>query len=265
MTCEAARIGLSFERLVAVDGERLDLPLRAQFFAGERRHEPALTAGEIGCYASHLLALQIVANDDTDDCALVFEDDVRLADDLPRVIDAARKRLGRWDIVRLSNAPKTVVLPLANLGGGRELVRYRTIPNSAAGYLISRTGARKFLDAYANRTLPIDEDFRRPWHSCLDTYGIVPPPVVPGACLTSTIDGMGRERRLAARVRFKDAAAHRDIVPAFRYRLKMFGALGFYRGLARSIAISIVKRTRGRSQSETMCRLKRHDETLSAA
>ncbi|MEI9902332.1 MAG: glycosyltransferase family 25 protein [Hyphomicrobium sp.] len=141
MQGETARVGLSFERFAAVDGDRVPEPLYAQFFAGGDYHERALTRGEVGCYASHLAVLEKFLSDHHDDCALVLEDDVRLADDLVGVCNAARARLGRWDIVRLSNTPKAVVLPLADVGGG---VRDRPLLDGAEwdGRLPDQSGGR---------------------------------------------------------------------------------------------------------------------------
>jgi glycosyl transferase, family 25 len=254
MVAEAQRVGISFERFVAVDGNHLEPDLRDQFFSADGPHEAAFTAGEIGCYASHLRIHRLLA-DKTGECALILEDDVHLADDLVDTIDAAMSRAPGWDIIRLSNVTKSVVLPVAALGGGRELVRYWTVPNGTGAYLISRSGAIKFAEAYTKRTLPIDEDLRRPWRSGLKTYGVLPPPVEPDVSGFSQIDLMGRNRQVPARHRFKDAARFRDFGAALKYRLDGFGALGFCRALGRSLVASAVKRVRGRVAAERLHRL----------
>jgi glycosyl transferase family 25 len=254
MLSEGERVGISFERFIAVDGKHLEGELRDQFYLGDAPHEPSFTAGEIGCYASHLRIHRLL-QDRTGEFALVLEDDVRLADDLVATIKAAAASARDWDIIRLSNATKSVVQPVAPLGNGRELVRYWTVPNGTGAYLISRTGAIKFADAYARRTLPIDEDLRRPWRSGLVTYGVLPPPVDPDVLDTSQIDAMGRDRKLPARARFKDAAPGRDVLAQWRYRLGTFGAWGSLRALAHSVAASVVKRLRGRKAAAKLYRL----------
>lgn len=256
MSGEAARVGIPFKRFPAMEGHRLEPPLRAQFFAGDVMHERALIPGEVGCYASHLLVNQLLLDSETDDCALVIEDDVCLADDLPSVIDAVRRLDRRWDIIRLSNRPKAVVLPVADLGGGRELVRFWTVPNGTGAYLMSKAGAAKFAAVHRKRTLPVDEEMRRPWRLDLDTFGVVPPPVEGDERSRSTIDPVGNNRCLAARSRFKDAAQHRDFLPLLRYRLATFGPVGCCRALARSAAMSLMRRIHGRSKVQQMCRLK---------
>jgi glycosyl transferase family 25 len=254
MLSEGQRVGISFERFIAVDGKHLDGELRDQFYLGAAPHEAAFTAGEIGCYASHLRIHRLL-EDRSNEFALILEDDVRLADDLVPTIKAAVACARDWDIIRLSNATKSVVQPVAPLGNGRELVRYWTVPNGTGAYLISRTGAIKFADAYARRTLPIDEDLRRPWRSGLVTYGVLPPPVAPDVLDTSQIDAMGRDRKLSARARFRDAAPWRDALAQWRYRFATFGALDSLRAVAHSLAASVVKRVRGRKAAAKLYRL----------
>jgi hypothetical protein len=129
------------------------------------------------------------------------------------------------------------------------------VPNGTGAYLISRTGAIKFAEAYTKRMLPIDEDLRRPWRSGLNTYGVLPPPVVADVLEPSRIDKMGRDRRLPARARFKDAARYGDLFAAIMYRFDVFGPLEFGRALVRSLAVSAVKRLRGRAAAERLYRL----------
>lgn len=254
MIAEGERVGLSFERFAAVDGKRLEADLRDQFYDGDELYEPAFTPGEIGVYASHLRIHRLLESRDGE-CALVLEDDVRLADDLVPTIEAAMKAAGDWDIIRLSNATKSVFRPVADIGGGRELVQYWTVPNGTGAYLISRTGAIKFASAYDRRTLPIDEDMRRPWQSGLVTYGVLPPPVDPDVLEQSSIDSMGRDRKLAARARFHQAASRGDFVPQLRYRLETFGVIGFASAYLRSLAASVVKRLAGRAAAAKLYRL----------
>ena len=256
MASEAKRAGLSFVRFAAIDGNELPVELRAQFFSDTGQpHEPALTPGEIGCYASHLSIHELLLSDKNNDYALVLEDDVRLSPDLLATIDAILAVLPKWDIIRLSNATKSVALPVASLPNGREIARYWTVPNGAGAYLISRSGAEKSLKLRGGRTLPIDEDLRRPWRSGLDTYGVLPPPVEPDVFGMSRIASMGRPDGVPARRRFKGAAHRLDRFAVWTYRLKLFGPTAFLRALIRSPIVSTVKRTLGPVAAERFFRL----------
>jgi glycosyl transferase family 25 len=265
MTSQAARSGISFERFNAVNGERVVPPLRGQFYADEAKHEPEMSPGEIGCYASHLSIHQIVANDDANDFALILEDDVCLPDDLTSVIEAVRALEIEWDIIQLANLSKWVFVPVASLGGGRELVRYWEVPNNAAGYLISRSGAAKFFNAFPKRTLPIDEDLRRPWRHGLSVYGVLPPPIHFDVYHASSIDSMGGNRRPPARKRFRDAAPHRDTVPANLYRLATFGVVDFCRAVVRLWICGVIEVTRGQTAARKFNRLKPRGQLAKAA
>ena len=254
MVAQCDRVGLAFERFGAVDGMRLDCALRQQFFDGDQPHEPAFSSGEIGCYASHLRIHRLLESMD-DEYALIFEDDVALADDLVPTIEAAVRAAPDWDIIRLSNATKSVFKPVAQLGNGRELVRYWTVPNGTGAYVINRTGAIKIADGLGKRTLPIDEDLRRPWRIGLNTYGVLPPPIDQDVCGTSAIRQMGRVRGRRADLRFKDAAGWHDIIGQTLYRLETFGALGFLQALVHWPLTSLVRRLWGRAAAKRYYRL----------
>ena len=113
------------------------------------------------------------------------------------VLDTLRLVPPGWDIIRLSNPPKRAFLPMARLPGCCELVVYSRIPNNTGAYLMSRTGAQKFLGFSGLRHRAVDEDMRRPCNCALVTYGIVQPPIRSNI-FDSGIDAMG-DRNLSTR------------------------------------------------------------------
>ena len=183
--------GLPFQRFAAIQGDKL-LPDLGAFFEGCR----TLSAGEIGCYASHLRICTMVVQGRLPSPLLVLEDDIALdagfADTLRALLSALPLQ---WDIVRLSFPTKRSTLRVAPLGARYDLVRYSHVPTSTGAYLLSQTGARKFL-AERKRELPVDQDLRRVWAWGLETYGVSPPPVRNDCFGASTIDAYspgGRE------------------------------------------------------------------------
>lgn len=181
---------ISYERFGALRGDRLPPELERYFPV-----DANLSPGEIGCYASHLAILQRVASGELASPQLVLEDDVGLPDDLTQALGALTAALPeRWDIVRLSYHTKRVTRSIASLGGGRQLVRYSRVPTTTGAYLISASGARKFL-AHRSRRLPIDHDLRRVWEWELDTYGVSPPLFTHDAFGESTIDALSPNGR----------------------------------------------------------------------
>lgn len=198
MRGELERAGLRYERFSALRGDGLPADL-ARYFPVDAHLSP----GEIGCYASHLAILQRIARGELASPQLVLEDDVGLPADLPAALEALIAALPeRWDIVRLSYHTKRVTRPIAALGAGRQLVRYSRVPTTTGAYLISASGARKFL-AQRARCLPIDHDLRRVWEWGLDTYGVTPPLIAHDVLGDSTIDALSPKgrARLHARAR----------------------------------------------------------------
>jgi GR25 family glycosyltransferase involved in LPS biosynthesis len=108
------------------------------------------------------------------DYALVIEDDAILPPDLRNVVDDVLASAPQsWDFIHLCGEPRRAVKPIAPLKHRGTLVRYSRIPGGTVGYLISREGARKFLNP-SKRVWPIDTDLRRPWLFRLNAFGVTP-------------------------------------------------------------------------------------------
>lgn len=217
------RLGLRYRRLAAIQGDKLPGEFAAYFDGC------ALSAGEIGCYASHLRICAMIAAGEIAAPALVLEDDVRAPDDLAfllrGVLEAAPEG---WDFIRLSQGSKRVAVRVAALPGGRDLVRYSEAPFSTGAYLVSRTGAEKFI-APGPRREAVDGDLRRVWAWDLDMYGVSPPPFGADVLGASTIDALAPGVR-AERPRALVKAAWRAERNA-RWR-KGVGEFGMMRWLA---------------------------------
>ena len=190
MRRELERAGVAYERFSALRCDDLPTDLARYFPVGV-----TLSAGEIGCYASHLAIMQRVARGDIAAPVLVLEDDVGLPADLAAGLEALIAVLpAQWDIVRLSYPTKLVTRPIATLGAGRQLVRYSRVPTTTGAYLISATGARKFLAARPRR-VPVDHDLRHIWDWKLDTYGVSPPLIAHEVLGSSSIDALSPKGR----------------------------------------------------------------------
>lgn len=212
ISSEATRAGIDFERVGAVAGLNVPDHLRPKFFSGDEQSPASLLLpGEVGCYASHLLAYERILASGLA-WALVLEDDVRLSDDFVQTVRETIAGLpDGWDIVRLSSQPSRAVMKLAQLKSGRHLVRYSKLPKQAGAQLVSAAGAQKLL-AEGLRVRPIDADLRYGYILGLDTFGIYPPPAEHGGLFRSSI-------KIAKGSR-KDIRGGRWKSPKWHYRIR---------------------------------------------
>lgn len=226
MEAECAKAGLTPIRLSAANGAALDETLRPYFPHAGDRERSFLSPGETGCYASHLLICRRIVSGELQAPVLVFEDDIELHDGFAALIERTLRSLpADWDIVRLSNDTKQVAAPIADLGGGAQLVRYSAIPGSTGAQMWSRAGAEKFIVAEA-RDLPIDQDLKRAWHWKVNTFGILPAPVRRDIFDTSSIDAIGGEGHRSKKKRQGRLRAHRrsEAGRRFAHGVETFGA-----------------------------------------
>jgi glycosyl transferase family 25 len=182
--------GLSAERVAGVNGREVP-PDLAGYFDLDSTSRYALTAGQIGCQASHLRVMRLITEMSLD-VALVLEDDALLAEDVGEILaETLQKVPAGWDIVRLCRSSTRAVRPLATLSCGRSLVRYSRVPVGRAGYLVSRSGAAKLLRP-RKMYIPGDDEISQSWLLGLDVYGIEPNPISQERSALPTTIGVKR-------------------------------------------------------------------------
>ena len=184
---------MTAERVPGVEGLNVPDQFREFFFEGSALHSK-LKPGEVGCYASHLVAMQRMLDQNLD-YALILEDDAILPADTGEIVrDVISSMPEGWDLVHLCKDSNRAVKIISALDCDRQLVRYSRVPETTTGYLISRSGARKFLKPM-KRYWPIDTDFRQPWRFGLEIYGVTPCIIKPEG-FASAIHLMGNHSRL---------------------------------------------------------------------
>ena len=190
-------LGLPFERLAAVMGkdvtewEKLvDLPAYAW-----RNRLDIPRAGEVGCYLSHLKAMETFLRTDAPWC-VILEDDVEV---LPACADVLRSLAEKddWDLVKLFNFHSGLPVKKRALGSAHHLVAHLTRTTSSAAYVVNRRAAETLMQSMRPITEQVDHALDRPWETGLRVRGIRPMPVVlaPVAATTSTIDYQGRGKQ----------------------------------------------------------------------
>jgi glycosyl transferase, family 25 len=186
-----AAAGLAPERLEAVDGRAAAAAsLGYDPALNRRQHHKPLRPGEIGCYASHLVAWRRLL-DSRARVLAVFEDDVEIEPGLAPVLEAIDRVPTPWDMVKLYGRARERVAWRRPLVPAFDLIGYRRVPSHTCAYVLSRRGAHKLLASRARFGRPIDLDLRHWWENELDILGVLPYPVqrAPESRQSSIDDG----------------------------------------------------------------------------
>jgi glycosyl transferase family 25 len=189
------RVGLSFERVSAIDGQKLVLPIREfsefryRLFHG-RRPNPA----EIGCYLSHIECAERLLTSPFQ-FALVIEDDVDVPEDLLELLEAALQAPQAWDILRLSTVSSGKKYRFHQLTAQRSLAISLTREKGSGAYLINRAAARWFVKSLLPMRLPFDLAFDLEFLAGLKSAFIDPVPISQNTGLPSQIQLVQGKRR----------------------------------------------------------------------
>ena len=155
MERQFASLGIAFERIEAVDGERLSSEERRKVVDGFRwwcSKGYKARVGEIGCGLSHRMALAKIVEEDLP-CACIMEDDVTLGDGFRLALESVEK------FVTSDSEPKVVLLTPCEAAKGDGFVR---IPwaRSTGCYVVNQEAAKRILAVTSPLTSTID-DWRR--------------------------------------------------------------------------------------------------------
>lgn len=173
-----AALGLSFNRIPAVDGAALSEEQRTAFAAARPRDGRGWSAGQIGCFLSHFESWRLIAAGDNP-WALVLEDDLHLSDTLPAVITDVSVLDDKIDIVRLESTGQWLALgPPAVTLAGRVVRPLRSSAWGAGAYMISQAAAARLVATETKLHTPTDDFlFNRPQSrvaAALATHQLVP-------------------------------------------------------------------------------------------
>jgi glycosyl transferase, family 25 len=178
---EAARCGLDFQRLSAIDGRSLKAANLAALIDPHFRFQP-MGAGEVAIFLSHREAWRIAAKG-PDRWTAVMEDDVRLADDLPALLEAIEEIDPDAGIIRLETMLRRVVLDdeAIALTPGRALHRMRSWHGGTAAYAIHHNAAADLIIRSEKLSDPLDQWLFNPLSPVFDALHVGQ--VVPGAAI----------------------------------------------------------------------------------
>lgn len=135
-----------------------------------------LTAGELGCFASHAALWREHAAARDDAVMVVLEDDVMIDPQFFARLTAFAARLPNAGLVRLyakAPAPARIV----GFVDGRHVVRYRGGAYGTQAYLL-RPSAARALAGIARVVRPVDDAMDRFWEHKVPSLGVHPFPVL---------------------------------------------------------------------------------------
>lgn len=173
--------GLSFIRVSAVLGKELpdwERLVDARLYASRNRLVMP-RPGEVGCFLSHLKAMEEFLLTDAAWC-VILEDDVEILPGFAEVLDALG-RTDNWDMVKLFNFHGGMPVRKCALGSRHDLVVHLTRTTSAAAYAVNRRAAETLLKTMLPITEQLDHAHDRPWETGLRVRGVRPMPVTLAA------------------------------------------------------------------------------------
>lgn len=142
---QAARYGIEFERISAVDGGQLSDAQRSAVVAGDYEFQP-INAAEIGLFLSHKQAWQRLL-DSGEPHAAVFEDDAVLAETISATFAAIDRANVDFDVIKLETTLRQVVCTRTAypLSSGQQLQRLLSWHGGTAGYVVAAGAAQRLL------------------------------------------------------------------------------------------------------------------------
>ena len=157
--------------------------------------------GEVGCYLSHLKAMEEFLRTDAPWC-VILEDDVEVRPAGVEVL-AALGRQDDWDLVKLFCFHSGLPVRKRALTAEHHLVVHLTRTTSSAAYAVNRRAAETLLRSMKPITEQVDHALERPWETGLRVRGVRPLPVVLAPVAATTT--IGYEDRGARRLPFRRA------------------------------------------------------------
>jgi glycosyl transferase family 25 len=205
-TAQLQQHGIAFERISAVDGRKIPTTELEQLYDKKRAIAYMgrdLSAGEVGCYLSHIKALEAFIASDAD-IAVVLEDDFRLLHPYAAPIKKAAQWLqehghANWQAINISNNKLKIATALSPISlsdsNSSQLCQAHYFPMLATAIVWSRAGAAEFLKVGVNIFCPYD-NFLRYWQTRANKGYSIFPPLLCTTEVASDIDAAGKRKSI---------------------------------------------------------------------
>ena len=171
-------ISISPVYIDAVVGKNLILP-HPDFDEKRYRmaHGKRPNLSELGCYFSHLKAMEKFLDDCDDDHALILEDDLQFDSKIELLIKESLKHHEKFDLLMLSGIHHGHPVNIISLNEEYSLACNITQLNGSGAYLLNKYAAQQILKELKPMWLPYDHAFSREWTFGVKTMIINPLPV----------------------------------------------------------------------------------------
>jgi len=208
-----SRQPIQWHRVPAIDGHRLELSALEDVDAAGYgwRHGKSLNPAEVGCYLSHLRALDQFLRSDAE-YGLLLEDDAAFPADFPGLLERLIEVDHLWDLVKLSGFHSGTPIHIEQLAGPYALAVPLSRHMNANCILYSRRAAEVLSRRLRPMSLPFDHALERAWLHGLKPRIVTPTPCPADTGMTSTIGDRAHLKR------FKFPMLRR--VPAMLFRLQ---------------------------------------------
>ncbi len=157
------KLDLELVRIEAVLGRELEYP-HPQFDESGyiRRQGRRRVDAEVGCYLSHLLALETFLKSG-DEHGLIIEDDVDFRPGAKEAIARSVEYSHEWDMLRLSSVNVGTVYSWIALNENHGLGLPITRQKGAGAYIVNRHAAQAMIKHLGKMNLPWDHAFDLEW------------------------------------------------------------------------------------------------------
>ena len=186
MKIQFRELGLSFERVAAVDGSKLD---EAQYHS-ENTFYKALQPNEMACYLSHVKCWHRILEDGVEH-GIILEDDVAVDEHFASIIKKLSNESEKRDLdfVKFSHnkihrKKATGHVPLTD---NNHLTKLSPLPVGTLGQWVSNKAARELTAHHAIPKQPIDVFLRNEWLFSFTIYNVFPNIVRTAPGTVSTI------------------------------------------------------------------------------
>ena len=185
---EAEQIGFCVQRVTAVFGPDLPKPYTDYSPAAYRRfHGKRTNNREIGCYQSHLKAMEMFL-ESGDQYGVILEDDAEFHPDTVSLVQRAIDASHPWDMLRLSGLHSGSPMSIGRIHGEFKLAVNLSRQTGAGAYVVNRKAALALCQGLRPMKLPYDHAFDREWLYGFKSLSLIPYPVTQNERYATSIE-----------------------------------------------------------------------------